>query len=957
MNNNFTKFLVITGLMLFAFVSQAQTTVSGIITDDSTGETLIGVNVLVKGTILGTITDYDGNFSLSVSYSPPFTLVISSVGYGRKEVEVTDTNVTDLAIKLTESVTLGQEIVISASRVEESTLKSPVSIERMDILDIANTPSTDFYSAIKNLNGIDFSTQSLTFNSVNARGFGSNGNPRFVQLIDGIDNQAPGLNFSAGNIVGINELDLESLEIIPGAASALYGPNAIQGIMLMNSKSPFDYQGLDIYTKLGVNHVGGEDHDQALYRDIGFRYAKAWNNKLALKVTASWLQAQDFIGVDYRDQGLATNGVVERSGDIMPSQLTSEQRSNNYRTYNGVNTYGEFDIDIGTIADIAIAAGTPGVDGIRSLLPNGINGLFSPTGYRERDFVDNTTESIKLGAALHYRLSDKVEALVQYNQGWGSTVYTANDRFILDNFSIWTGKAELRGDNFFVRAYTTQENSGDSYAANTVTQRINQEFYLNDYFGAWAGAVASGALPANDYDALHLLARQTADANQPQPGDERFTEAFNRYRTVSIADGGAMFLDRSNLFHYEGSYNFKNQVDWADIIVGANFRTYNLESEGTLFVLDENGDEISYSEFGGYVQIKKGLSETLDLTLSGRYDKNQNFKGQFTPKAALVWEFSEGHNLRGSYQTGFRVPTTQDQYIDLDVVTRRLIGSDQLLRERYNIDRNDVYLTSEVQAAQATGDVSMLQRAEDVYRDYLTEKVGTWEIGYKGLLLDGKLFVDAFYYNSSYRDLLAEVDVTQIVVAGAPLEGLGAIPSGYEDGHTSSELEAAFLTGAEGITTQRYGYRTNIEEEVKTSGFGLGLEYSLGGGYSLGGNISQNVVVSLSDLVAQQYNVAFNTPEWRYNLKFGNRKLTDKLGFNISYRWQDAYLWQSAFGSGVIPTFGTVDAQVTYDIPNLKAKLKLGGSNITNERYTTSFGNPLLGAIYYLQLNLNDILN
>ena len=956
MNRNFTKMILSSVFFVLFGLAHAQTTVTGSVTDADTGEPLIGVNILVKGTVLGTITDVDGNFSFSSQSSPPYTLVISYVGYDRQEIDVTS-GTTQVQVQLAEATLLGQEVVVSASRVEETTLKSPVSIERMDILDIQNAAATDFYSAIKNLNGVDFSTQSLTFKSVNARGFGANGNTRFVQLIDGIDNQAPGLNFPIGNVVGINELDLESVELIPGAASALYGPNAIQGILLMESKSPFEYQGLDVYTKFGVNHVDEEDDDMSLYKDVGFRYAKAFNNKFAFKLTASWLNAQDFIGVDYRDQ----SDIVERSADIDPLNRAG------FRNYDGVNTYGEFGIDIGTIADIAIAGGNASVAAIRSLLPNGANGLFTPTGYRERDFVDNTTESLKVGAALHYRINDNLEVFGQFNQGNGSSVYTANDRFILDNFGIWTGKLELRGSNFFVRAYTTQENSGDSYAANTVTQRINQEFYLPTYFGAWATAVAGGdaaagipALASNDYIALHAVARAAADALQPAAGSEAFNEALNRYKNLSIADGGAKFLDNSALYHYEGSYNFADKVDFADIVIGANYRTYALNSEGTLFALDDAGEEISFNEFGGYLQIKKSITDNVDLQFSGRFDKNENFKGQFTPRISAVWEFADGHNLRGSYQTGFRIPTTQDQFIDLDVVTRRLIGRNEILRNRYNLDSNPVYTTQSVMAAQLAGDRSLLELADDVYKDYVTEKIGTWEVGYKGLLMDGKLFIDAFFYESSYNDLLAEIDITQAVVTG----DIQAIPAGFDDGvngdasgHSDADKDIIVAGGSTGISLQRFGYDVNIGDDVKTRGFGLGAEYSLEGGYSIGANVSNNKMISLDDLVAQEYNVAFNTPEWRYNVKFGNRKVTDKIGFNITYRWQDAYLWQSAIGSGVIPDYGTFDAQVSYDLPSLKAKVKLGGSNITNERYTTSYGNPRMGAIYYLQLNFNNILN
>jgi len=949
MIRNFTKMIFGLVLLMLSLGAFAQTTITGNITDDS-GEGLIGVNVLVDGTVLGTITDVNGDFSLTVQSAPPFTLVVSYVGYETQRIEVNSAT-TEVNLQLEESTLLGQEVVVSASRVEESTLKSPVSIERMDILDIQNAPTPDFYAGIRNMNGVDFSTQSLTFRSVNARGFGANGNTRFVQLIDGIDNQAPGLNFPVGNVVGISELDLESVELIPGAASALYGPNAIQGILLMNSKSPFDYQGLDFYSKLGVTHVDEEDHPISLYRDQGIRYAKAFNNKFAFKVTASWLNAQDFIGVDTRDQ----------SGPTVEGNLESN-RSNN-RIYDGINVYGDFLIDVGTVADIVIAGGGDDADQvrpIRSLLPNGANGAFSPTGFAEKDFVDNTTESIKFGSALHYRLNDKIELIGQYNLGIGSTVYTANDRFVLDDFSIWTGKLELRGDNFFVRGYTTQENSGDSYAANTLASLINQRRYLPNYFGAYAGAVADGIDPT-DYATLHATARAFADSQQQGPGTEQFESDVDEFRDLSIAEGGAKFLDRSALWHYEGSYNFKNEIDFADVVIGANFRTYALESEGTLFALDDDGEEISFNEFGGYLQVSKNVIETLKLQGSVRYDKNENFEGQFSPRISGVWEFLTNQNLRASFQRGFRIPTTQDQYIDLDVVSRRLIGRNELLASRYNIDRNTVYTTESVMTAQASGNVDDLVVAADAYKEYKTEKVSTWEVGYKGLLLDGRLLVDAFYYNSTYQDFGAEIDVTQAVAVGGGLTGDAAVPDGYAVGfetrHSDEQLEPFVSGGTTGVTLQRYGYDTNIDQDINTYGYGFGVEYSFLNGFNLGGNASFNKLEDLDDLTARTYNVAFNTPEWRYNVTLSNRKLTDRLGFGLTYRWQDAYLWQSAIGSGVIPDFATLDAQVTYRIPSIKARVKLGGSNVLNEQYTTSFGNPRLGALYYLQINLDNILS
>ena len=925
--------LVFLIMQTVAVYGQSQVSISGRVADAASGESLPGVNIRVKDKVIGTITNAKGDFSLTVNQSAPLTLIFSYVGYTPQEISITEANVTGLEIKMEEQVIFGQDVVVSASRVEESILRSPVSIEKLDILDIRNTAAASFYEGLATLKGVDFSTQSITFKSINTRGFGANGNTRFVQLIDGIDNQAPGLNFAVGNIVGINDLDLESAELQPGASSALYGPNAINGILLLTSKNPFEYQGLSVYAKTGVNHVDERDDNLSLYQDYGFRYAKAFDNKLAFKVTASYLRANDFRGVDTRDQGLATGappGVVERG---------ATERGNN-RFYDGVNTYGDFGITVGRIADIAIAQGNASVAATRSLYPDDMSGYFTPTGFSEASFVDNTTESVKIGGALHYRLNDNLELLGQFNYGSGSTVYTANDRFVLDNFSITTAKLELKGSEFYLRGYTTQENSGDTYAANTLASLINQQTYLSPYLSAFAGARLAGA----SIEQAHASARVSADAAQPQPGSAAFDALVESNRAIPISQGGAKFLDKTDLYHMEGNWNLSERIDFADVIVGANFRRYALYSEGTLFALENDGSEIGFNEYGAFLQASKSVAND-NLTFQGsvRYDKNEYFKGQFSPRFSAVGTIADNHNIRGSFQRGFRIPTTQDQFIDLDVVTRRLIGSNDLLVDRYNFKTNTVYTTESVNAARQAGNEALLVIEDRVNNEFKTEKVNTFEVGYKGLFADGKLLVDAYYYNSTYTDFIAEIDFTQ------------AVPNGLRQPNPDAGTPGQRQQIVDGtVPTQRYGFDVNADGKVKSQGWALQLDYQIGNGYEIGGNVAYNELTSQDDLIAQGFAASYNTPKYRYNIKFANRKVTDRLGFNVTYRWQQAFLWESSFGTGVIPEFGTLDAQVSYKVPTWKSTFKIGASNLLNERYTTSFGNPSLGGIYYFQITFDE---
>ena len=665
------KLLVGICCLLMTQLSFAQTKISGTITDAATKEPLIGVSVQVKGKVIGTITDTKGNFSFNTSTAPPFALIISSVGYESQEVNVSS-NTSAINVSLKEQSILGQEVVVAASRVEETVLKSPVAVEKMDIRAIRETASPSFYDALSNMKGIDMTTQGLLFKSINMRGFGATGNPRTVQMIDGMDNQAPGLNFPVDNIVGMPELDVESVEVLPGAASALYGPNAINGLILMNSKSPFLYQGLSATVKAGAMTASNRTKVTTPFYDLSLRYAKAFNDKLAFKVNLSYITAKDWEANNYTNLNL---GGVENG-----------TRGLGVKTdYDGMNIYGdEVQANMTTVATGLVAAG---------LLPSAAAALVpstnvSRTGFMERDMVDYNTKSFKTNVALHYRLNEKIEAIAQVNYGYGTTVYTGTGRYSLRNFNLTQAKLELRGDNFTLRAYTTQERSGQSYFAGlTAVAMLSEIKPHTNWFGEYVGAFVQARGAGVAEDQAHVAARAFADKNMPQAGTPAYEALLDKYREKAIVDGGGAFLDKTNLYHAEGVYNFKNQVKFIDLLVGANVRQYQLRSEGTLFADTKEGRDgtIAINEFGGFLQASKSLfKDHFKLSASIRYDKNENFEGQFTPRVSGVATFGQ-QNIRLSYQSGFRIPTTQNQYIDLKTPAGTLIGGLPEFNTRYNL--------------------------------------------------------------------------------------------------------------------------------------------------------------------------------------------------------------------------------------------------------------------------------
>lgn len=906
-------------LLMAATVSFAQTTISGTIKDGASGSTLAGVNIVVKGRVVGTISNAQGDFNLKVNDAPPLTLTFSFIGFKTQEIEITDANTTGLAITLEEQSLLGQEVVISASRVEESILRSPVTVEKVDLIAIQQSTAPEYFDALANVKGVQVTSSSLNFPAVNTRGFATISNDRFVQWIDGIDGAAPILNFPTGNIVGIGELDAESMELIPGAASALYGPNAFNGILIQKSKSPFEFQGLSAQFKTGVTTSDAQGEANPYY-NFGVRYAKAFNNKFAFKVNFSYFDAIDWKANDYKQDRLRSLSETDLSGT---------------QDFDGVNTYG----------DEAV------------IPPPGFGFTLRRTGFKEEDIInDYSATSIKGDVAFHYRLTDRIELLANYRYGSGDAIYQGDAKYALRGFTQEFYKLEARADNFFVRGYMTATDAGDSYNLLALGSFMNERLSLTqsqwtpNYLQAYLGIIP-GVNPGD-----HAAARAWADNGyfqatgqgngRPSPGTPEFKSLVDEVRT-SLFQGsppGATFRDKSRLMHGEFNYNFKNQIQFAEIMVGGNVRQYDLSTDGT--ILNEDPDatsraeadfqRIKINEFGAYTQIAKTFG-SLKLTGSIRYDKNENFDGQVTPRVSGVYTFSENHNIRGSFQTGFRNPQTQAQFIYFPASDAILLGSTEANAGRYGVHNGGSYTRDSYRAYQATGgsldpttgapvggNQALLVDTDVPYVQ--PEQLKAFELGYKGLF-GTNMLVDLNGYYNIYNDFLG----TDFVASKTPSVHQGT-------------------TLAPGTIFSLY---SNSPEEITSYGVGLGVTYNLPKGYSISGNYSY-ADFSVDQVENRIFNAGFNTPNNKFNVGIGNRKVTKNLGFNINYRWQEGFDWFSSFGAWYVPEFGVLDAALSYKVSSIKSVVKVGGTNLGGGDYRTNLGGPFVGQMYYISITFDE---
>ncbi|TGD58908.1 TonB-dependent receptor [Flavobacterium humi] len=944
-------------LLFFLFFVHQRTTaqdqiiqVTGIVHDKDLHEPLPGVTVLIKDSKIAEITNEKGEFQIKSKIRFPFTLVFTSVGFQPKEFEVVSLD-NKISIELNTDNTLLSEVVISASRVQEKWLQSPVSIEKIDIKAIKESPAPTFYESLDNIKGVQLLTSSLTLKVPNSRGFNVPNNFRFMQLVDGVDVQAATLGVPLGNAIGPTELDIQSIEITPGAASALYGMNAINGLASLQTKSPFQYQGLSIYQRTGLNHIDGKEHDPSYLSEVALRYAKAFNNKLAFKVNASYLKGTDWISNNLTDQNpaylkTANPNYEELSGEANPAADLW-------------NNYG--DERNNRVAVKATINGTQKTFNV------------SKTGYLEKELVTPEISNVKFDAGAYYKIKDNIELSYVYRYGLMDGTFQRGNKIRLEDATVQNHKLELKGKDFLIKAYSSIENIGKSYNLKPLADNLDLTHASNnDWKTVFQNALQTGINNGIPLAEAFENARTQADQGRAEPGTPEFEALKNTIIGINNWDhanggvagapstGGAWLKQKSTMYHFDSQYNLTQYVKYFDLLVGFDYRLYSVIPDGNNFVdfsrpiAERNsalpdgsfGENQKYEKYGGFAQAtKKIFNDKLKINASLRIDRNPEFEAKLNPRIALVYSPAENHNFRISYQNGYRFPSLFEALSFVNNGNVRRVGGLPRVNEGIGFLENSYTLTSIDQftaAVNAAVDAGIPQNQAALNnRNVLVvanlpqmkpERINSFEIGYKSILSNNSISIDWDAYLNVYDGFLGQVEV--------------AVPKTGKVGTDASVLD--MLTRNK---QDRYRVFTNSINTNKSYGSTFGIKYGFFEKYTIGANVSFNDLINnnKSDI----FITAFNTPKWVTNITLGNREIVKNVGFNIVGRWQDSFLWESTLANGDIPAYFTADAQVNVKFPAFYTNLKIGGTNLLNHNYYQYAAGPTIGGLYYLAVTFD----
>lgn len=907
-------------MSLFAVLSSAQEIIRGRILDGDRG--LPNVNVAIAGSTSGTATDLDGRFRLTTNEKPPVLLLISAIGYSDEQIEWGGGE-EELTIVLEPVASSLDQVVISASRYGERIMEAPVAIYKLSGAKLKQMGGVGAYESVESMRGIQAQKSSLSLPSYNTRGFSDPGNFRFKQQLDGFDMTNP-IGLAIANTMGVSDLDISSVELVHGAASALYGSDAFNGVLRFQSKSPFDFPGVSFQTKAGVTVQDAAGTNPYFEQD--FRVAHLFSDKFAFKMDLSFRQYRDWIGDDQSHR--VPPGEFDNRAD-----LPDEPPEEGFVAHDGVHSLGnEYGNGVGVVPGVNFLVG-PGNDTLQ------IAGApLTRTGITERDIFtlpeiqNNEMESFRGTFSFFYRPVKDMELEYTYKHSFSDWLIRSSSTFPQFDYlqRLHLVRASYKG--FTARAYRHKLNNfRGSWSAANAADAVQQALRPNE---KWAADFRE------EYRRSGSLREARQFADRFMPGGSKFNlEDFQAALGASARNtdfsgqnsaltAGAQAVDFSSYTNLDLDYDFKDQLPFK-LQVGFNYRRIRVNSGGAFYNDGPLGfgEPIIVNNLAGYAQASRELlDKRLRLTAALRADKQTDYQLNWSPRVTAVLKAGrkKDHIFRASYLTGFRNPSIQEGFFRLQLTsTFTNIGSARRSLENFTYRgvSGTEYEMLDIIEADGRG-----------FEPLQPERNSSVELGYR-THFNNRLYIDASAYGTQYKNFI-----------NRPL--------------------LFFRPEANPEDFQIFGIRQNRPETVIGYGAGLGLDYVVNSKFSVGLSYDWNDYDSpdytpdpgVDDIEADKAaflrSLQFNIPEHRINATLSAKRLgkTERWGAHYNFRYNGSYNYFSNFGEALIPAYNTSDVAVSYSIPDWRTTLKLGASNVFRQEYITIYGAPMIGSIYYVSV-------
>jgi len=909
----------ITIAIVFAIagVVQAQGILKGTITDASNGETLIGANILLEsgdGSFSrGTIANLEGVFEFNNVPAGTYTARVSYVGF-------TDQRITDITITDNETVTLNVElspgvslnpVVVSASKIKEKVTEAPSSIQVITSADIKNIASVTPADFIKSAAAVDVAQQGIASSTVVTRGFSNIFSGSLLMMTDNRIATVPSLRANLMHFIPLINDDIESIEVVLGPGAALYGPNANSGVVNILSKSPLVSTG----TSIGV--FGG---NQNFFKGQ-FRTAHNFNNKLGIKVSGQYLQAEEFLIASddpYFSQEQAARQAYLNGGGDPNSDLGKRIGIRN----KDVDKYG-FDarLDFNPVQDLSI------------ILNAGLNNAnnIELTGLGTAQAVD-WLYSYYQGRVTYKRLF--AQAFVNSSNSGGSYVVPTGQA-VFDQSTQFV--SQIQHSTVFNRFNFVY--GGDYIKTNPVTGgTINGRNEDSDGFYEYGGYLQTKFSPASNLDLLvsfradkHSRLEETqispraAIVYRPIP-NQNFRFTYNR--SFQTPSSNALFLDlQAGRVPIGSFYNL-------------DVRAQGVPSTGFTFSRGDGGRPLFVSNFAPTapafnLNTQNAATWSLIRGIVGSALAANPATAGLAPAMAVAPLPGSANPAGGAYSA------IAMALAKLNTAT----GSFDPVADVLDIDpmRPTIYNTFEVGYKGIINDRLLL--SVDVYRTRAEDFVGPLVVETPNVFMSGANM--AAYLTQYFTNVLVSQGMPP-AQAQATAQSIGAGVGGQLGGLPLGVVtpDQAFNRDAVILTYRNFG-------DITYYGIDLGFDYLVSDRVRVMGNyshMSRDKWLALED--NPDLNVFLNAPQNKFTvgMNYDRRDLGYDMGVKLRYIegfpiQSGIYTTQNTSGDfDNIDSYYTVDLNMGYDIPKVKGvRATVTVNNLTNNKKPQFVGTPEIG--------------
>ena len=954
MKNILNKYyLAFMAVILFGSV-YSQTQVSGSVMDAENMEPIPGVNVIIDGTNIGTVTDFDGNFVINTSQDAPLTLVISYVGYSAQRVNVTSSG-QDINVSLSAGQNL-EEVIISASRRAQKVTEAPASVSVISTREIENSAQVAEPSRILvSVPGVQIQQQTAnTLNLEMRAGSGTFGTSTYVMRDNrGLITPAAGTFFSFQQ--GLSNLDLASVEVVRGAAGVLYGPGVTSGVVHFRSKSPIDYTGNSASFWGGeLNTFGSE-----------FRIARANDSKtFGWKINARLNSGNDFVYDDESD--LAAAGIP------MNSIIRQPVITNKY---------------------------------VDPLLSQNGDVLYDFTG--GNSIIDDYS-NIAFDTSLEWRPSDDTNYQVSAGMTNGSGLFFQDLGIGYADGSTYWGQVQATMGNWYAQAFIDHNDGGKSdnptflYGSGfrqvaertTIEAQIQYNFDMPWLFDSeWTVGYDYRDTDSNSDYTLWGRNEDTDDyvtngfygQGTLNMSDKVDLVVAGRYDQASFISAGefapraALIYKASDKTTWRLAYNkalsgpsaLQMYIDFPVAIQAPGILDSWLSGQSTpqrfadpsSQVIDLAGlpIDIPVSAAGGGLPLAIPYGAVASASLAGLYAQAPQLQPLLTPFFASYAGPTGGSGILSPYDPFDPSQTTGNRNTRtgrFSSVENFELGVTSVIGEKLRISADIYsYVNTGFTNFNAIGDVYALV-GSDIPGDlgaavaadataYVTGAItAVTTQTYQGVAAQFGL---PFSVVASGALAAQGVPALQTAIAGGVAQTLGGINGAFQAGGQGfvgqlgplfsaiGAVESDRVPQGDGITHITTGYIT--QGDAKRSHFGgdFSMDYFANSDLRLWANaswLSQNEWIPGEDNDDDLLNTSYlNAPMWKYRLGVDYTPLTG-FNFSVSFQHDDKFRSVQGFWNGMVETKNLVDASVGYRFsPNLR--LDISATNLTDKPYQT----------------------